>query len=657
MEEIGLKVTSITITGMHRIDKKKYDFNDDITYFIGENGAGKSTILEATQLALLGYIPGYSKTNESIMKHASGPVMSVEAVLDNGIIITRTWTRSGSSVKSTTDVTGYEGELTDLMGQVDLPVFDFNEFKSMTSNKLKDWFISFLPDSEDGVDILKELKDAMGSRAVPFDYLIEETDQWIKVAGYSGLTLVRELNTKFKSDQAYVKGQISSLEGTIKSLIKYDDALDLDTDQINSDIAELNALKTKLMQYQTSANIYNKTKQSLEDLKKQLPAERVDDDTRVAPLKQEIEQLTRQNDVLRTDYNDLVIQINALNAEKSEIEQKKLDAINNKAKFDAELAGLKARRDALSSSSSDACPLTNQYCQTAAELGNKVKEQIDEIAKQIVTAQMSSTLFDDAIKEHNSQLAEINKKIAFKYDEMKECDQSKCAENDRKIVQLQADLGAIYAAYDRYIAMELQLSQAEVRECPTTKTISEIDNEIKDLNDALIKIEANKRYEELSDKVTADKFKFENELEVYKAWTKLTDANGLQTTLMNKPFEDLACDMSKYLSQMFNTNIKAKFNLVSKANSFSFGLERDDQYIEFDYLSSGERCLFTLALIMCILDRSNSEIRTILIDDILDHLDDDNAKSLFVSMKEIKNIQFILAGVKECADKSICKTV
>lgn len=642
---------------MHRIDKKKYDFNDDITYFIGENGAGKSTILEATQLALLGYIPGYSKTNESIMKHASGPVMSVEATLDNGIIITRTWTRSGSSVKSTTDVTGYEGELTDLMGQVDLPVFDFNEFKSMTSNKLKDWFISFLPDSEDGVDILQELKDAMGSRAVPFDYLIEETDQWIKVAGYSGLALVRELNTKFKSDGAYVKGQISSLEGTIKSLIKYDDALDLDTDQINSDIAELNALKTKLMQYQTSANIYNKTKQSLEDLKKQLPAERVDDDTRVAPLKQEIEQLTRQNDVLRTDYNDLVIQINALNAEKSEIEQKKLDAINNKAKFDAELAGLKARRDALSNSSSDACPLTNQYCQTAAELGNKVKEQIDEIAKQIVTAQMSSTLFDDTIKEHNSQLAEINKKIAFKYDEMKECDQSKCAENDRKIVQLQADLGAIYAAYDRYIAMELQLSQAEVGECPTTKTISEIDNEIKNLNDALIKIEANKRYEELSDKVTADKFKFENELEVYKAWTKLTDANGLQTTLMNKPFEDLACDMSKYLSQMFNTDIKAKFNLVSKANSFSFGLERDNKYIEFDYLSSGERCLFTLALIMCILDRSDSEIRTILIDDILDHLDDDNAKSLFVSMKEIKNIQFILAGVKECADKSICKTV
>ena len=108
---------------------------------------------------------------------------------------------------------------------------------------------------------------------------------------------------------------------------------------------------------------------------------------------------------------------------------------------------------------------------------------------------------------------------------------------------------------------------------------------------------------------------------------------------------------------MFNADTKAKFNLVSKANSFSFGLEREEKYIEFDYLSSGERCLFTLALIMCILDKSKSQIRTLIIDDILDHLDSSNANSLFESLKQVKDIQFILAGVKECKDATICKAV
>ena len=58
-----MKFKSITITGMHKVDKKTYTFNDDVTYFIGENGSGKSTILEAAELALLGYIPGYANTN------------------------------------------------------------------------------------------------------------------------------------------------------------------------------------------------------------------------------------------------------------------------------------------------------------------------------------------------------------------------------------------------------------------------------------------------------------------------------------------------------------------------------------------------------------------------------------------------------------------
>ena len=66
--------------------------------FIGPNGAGKSTILEAVQLALLGYIPGYAKKNESIMKHSSDKMMEVIASFDDdGFVIDRTWMKNGAS--------------------------------------------------------------------------------------------------------------------------------------------------------------------------------------------------------------------------------------------------------------------------------------------------------------------------------------------------------------------------------------------------------------------------------------------------------------------------------------------------------------------------------------------------------------------------------
>ena len=101
-------------------------------------------------------------------------------------------------------------------------------------------------------------------------------------------------------------------------------------------------------------------------------------------------------------------------------------------------------------------------------------------------------------------------------------------------------------------------------------------------------------------------------------------------------------------------DVSAKFNLEAKANSFSFGLIRYDRYIEFDYLSSGEQCLYTLAMMMCITEKSSSRLNLILVDDLLDHLDKTNAETLFESLSKVEGIQFILAGVQECRIGEIC---
>lgn len=647
-----MKIRKLTIQGMHKVSQKSYEFNQDVTYFVGENGAGKSTILEAIQLGLLGYIPGYAKTNESIMKHASGPVMSIILELDSGISITRIWTKTGSTVSSKVAVAGYDGkpsELTaELIGEVEMPIFNFNEFRSMTANKLKEWFISFLPSSDSSLNLIDELKQEASKRAIACDDLIAGADGWIKSRSETGIELVKALNAHFKDEQTFVKGQIAKLQGTIESLVRYDDAETLDEQEIRSDIVVNETLEAKLIAYEAQKSMQDQLQAKLVTAKATLSAESAETDSRVIAAREKIKTAETEIENLQKKLSSKNPDADAKIAELTkQIEIMQADA----ADISSAIAELTKKRFSLPTSE-PICPYTKDRCETATKLAAKLKKEADELDKQITFKEEElEDCSPDKIAELQSQIGAIVTESRLANMEI----QSKIQTYQNEIQLAKSEINQISHMYDNVKALESQL--VDIGEKPTELDQLQLTSKLTTLREQLSKIQANKQYAELTSTVTADKFKLENELEILKDWTKLTDANGLQSAMMNGPFENLENDMSTYLTAMFNASTTAKFNLVSKANSFSFGLERDGQYIEFDYLSSGERCLFTLALIMCILDKSNSKVRTIIIDDILDHLDAANASYLFESLKQMKDIQFILAGVKECEDTTICKPV
>jgi DNA repair exonuclease SbcCD ATPase subunit len=171
---------------------------------------------------------------------------------------------------------------------------------------------------------------------------------------------------------------------------------------------------------------------------------------------------------------------------------------------------------------------------------------------------------------------------------------------------------------------------------------------IEELRTKLSHIEANMRYEELTDKLTNEKYRLEQNIEILKAWIKLTDVNGMQSEIMKLPFTNLASDITNNLQALFATDtIAAAFNIEEKANSFSFGVKRNGQYIEYDMLSSGEKCLYTLALTMSLVEMSNAELKMLLVDDLLDHLDSLKIKQVFETLYNCTSIQIILAGVQK----------
>ncbi len=116
------------------------------------------------------------------------------------------------------------------------------------------------------------------------------------------------------------------------------------------------------------------------------------------------------------------------------------------------------------------------------------------------------------------------------------------------------------------------------------------------------------------------------------------------------PFEDFKDSMDKYIPILFK-NAKCSFNLSGKANSFSFGLTRGDRYIPYELLSSGEKCMYMLCMMLCLTYESSSKLKLILVDDLFDHLDDENIEKLFESLYNVEDIQMIFAGVKKVSER------
>ena len=197
-----MKIKSVRIVGMHKADDITYVFNN-MAYLYGPNGVGKSTVLEAIQLAILGYIPGTDKNKTAIFKHCgNGRKMSVCVTFDNGNYIAREYCRTSKGI--TEDVKSCPSGLTssDILGSIELPVLDFNQFIGMTANKMKDWFVSFLPNQDTPIDWTNILTDSAGKITKGYPMLDPDLIS-VQYGGYIRIHTDVEFKSLFLSPEPY----------------------------------------------------------------------------------------------------------------------------------------------------------------------------------------------------------------------------------------------------------------------------------------------------------------------------------------------------------------------------------------------------------------------------------------------------------------------
>lgn len=599
-----MRLESIEIKGMHRIGSagKIYQFNDT-NYLTGPNGTGKSTILQAIQLVLLGYIPGTNKASSAIFGHACEPTMSVCAVISNDsehITITRTYTMTKTGVTSSCTVTPdsyVEQNIAGWLGGLEVPIFDFEDFMGMTANKLKEWFIGFLPKSATSADWTKIFVDT-NMLTAPYTEEVRK-----KLLGYSeqiktlGIEGVIKMNDFAKATSAATKADLDRVMATLQQLTFYDD-VDMATVSFEQAQSELNQAQVEQIRLNSLLQKLDQRKriqQSIDALQVKNPELELVDDPEYQSAQEKRTAAQTEAAQISTEYAQLGAKIVSLEAEIQTLER--------------------------ITKSKGICPFTRAACDTVGTLVEKYSHEIyakrDEI--KVATARRST------LTTQNNFASEA------------------------------------YRSANRVIAdMELNRTKYNtlIQQLPATSTIDydatqaqivAIKQTIQDKTNLLVKIRANEKYNDLADTMRTSKATKECEIEYLKGIIRKTSAAGLQSQLAEGAFGNFSEEMTAVVKSVFGDDaIQAKFNLVEKANSFSVGLIRNNRFVSYDFLSSGEKCLFTFSLVTTLIKVSGARLPLFLLDDLVDHLDVDNAKSFFTTLgnKDLGNVQLILAGVQ-----------
>lgn len=611
---------------MHNVASKTYTF-DDLTYLYGPNGAGKSTVLGAIQLALLGYIPGVDKKNDALIQHAKGSTLVVKCVLSSettDVVVTRTLVGTGRTVTKKVDIQPEGYDIASILADIELPIFNFADFMGMTANKMKEWFINFLPSENQDVAWKEELSNAVADLSSVSSEFIESTVETINSIDCTGVNLVKEVNAMFKEKMSYNKMLLERNKSTSQTLVHHEDIDNTVTSaEVNQQIADLQDKMIAITQ--RDAIIENNSKINEQLSKINLQYTSIDDEPEFIKLAELEKQVAAESDRVAAVDAETHNTLQELCSAERDIDNK-ISELDTDAKIKSNTVKNKG-----------ICPYTSNRCEAAAAIVDQTNAELEEL-----TALRNQYVSEKtAICDRRVKAMQANKAV---HDALAALKQEHAA--------VSRSVKALSDSYNQAAYLKVHLQVEPIIE--EDLTADECRNKLAELQNVLTKVIANEQYAKLADKLILEQYALENELAALKQWEKLTSANGLQTTMMNAPFDALSADMDKWLQKMFGKKgIKSHFNLVEKANSFSFGISRDDKYIPYDLLSSGEKCLFTFAFMICILMRTESKLKLILVDDLLDHLDNANAAKLFDALDKLPNIQVIIAGVKECT--AACK--
>lgn len=668
--------------------------------FIGRNGSGKTTRLQALQMSMLGYVPGNGKRAADNYKFSSDDnVMSVGLELD-GFKFSRTFERSSKLTKGVPNVTISEsvtvsparGERTEtdrkarIAAEVgNFPVMlDFNEFLTLSDAKRRD-FIYGLSAGVEGGWCRDQVSQYLEERLLTMEIEVNSPDlhQALTETIAAVLTEYKEgmsIDEGLLAMRGYVsrewstwKEKAKNAEGAIKQLAEQKNKMAETDRNIEANKQELAEIREQLVQVEAQLARDTEKKKTIDRrlFRLQELAEIIDQLSSQTPqstdrIDQQIEVLEAQmvHQAESSEYETLTVEKTKLQKEINQIQQQEMSQLNQDiSRITAEKASIKQTLDTIQNAKGT-CVIQTQigcnkdfsaYIQFATQQIAQKDEAIDRQLQYLKIAEKEVLQRQERINEIEQSLSEIMKQTTQR--------QRENAEMAQSIKKLQAQKSAILNTEQKRLD-DLKRAQEERDKLQNepVEAIAPLDlletrrNSLRDqIHQLQAKVEEQEKVRNqmatLRTSMLANK-EAEFKSEAFKMLDQALGAKGIQGEIVKTMLEPMREDIEANL-RVLGINYPVFFQTESDTGQeiFQFGWEDRSQRRNFDALSTGQQMIFLIAFLVAVLDRAKPPVKVLALDNI-DNLDETNLRNVLHGLDELsdKLDNILIAGVVDPHD-------
>jgi len=664
--------------------------------FIGRNGAGKSTRLQALQLAMLGYIPGKGKTNQETFKLSSGTEMTAGLQLEN-FSFDRTIARSeklkgdgskeikyGESLsvspnKGEKNPTQMNARVTSEIGNFPV-VFDFQEFLNLSDAKRREFIYGLSPitnDTWDKARVAAHLEKnilTIGLKSTNYDLyeatneliidaLAEWPDDYDLTAGLqSMLSWVEGQQKHWNKKQTDAVGAVrelaemkNQLEETDRDIVSTKNELQRLRDQYTDVHGQIMAGREIKRQWDEKQQRIVFLRSEIERLQALINTEQFRDyESEIAALQVKI----KQTDI-GAESENFQIQIDAARRLEATKTTELNEARTRLVKLDLELNTMNSVLKNIQDKGAGVCVLHHQiscdkdfskFTGFVGEKGPSLQAQIDELNKLI--QQLQSEIHK---ANEDAGALEASKRALHQafVDEAKENERIRASIDYIRQAE-QADLKSQHEAHSKINALHEELTRLSGENPPAFAPLEILEPQhaaleirIKDLD--LVFEEKEKAKTTLSNAQTAM-------ISASKAQYYHTASKNLSAALGAKGIQgELVKGILGPVEESINENLRLMgiqnpcfFSTQSETGKevFQFGWIKNGNETNFDVLSTGEQIMFLSAFLVTLLERSNPPLKVLALDNI-ENLDKGNFTGLLNGLNGLahKLDNILIAGV------------
>ena len=673
--------------------------------FIGPNGSGKTTRIQALGLAILGYIPGNGKTASETFKMATGEEMTVGLKLkgfDFDRCFKKVEKRESKSGKSSVTITESvtvspgQGEKTDtqkkarIMAEVgNFPVaLDFAELLTLSDNKRRDFIYSLSPISSDqwtkdtiqrylSKNLLSmELEINNPEQYKVFNEVIKDT-----MAKYpdsydihSGLQAMIDWTASQKS---FWESKRKDAQGAVRSIADAKNQLAETDRNIAEAKKELDDLQDQLVGYE-------------KQLSKDTERKRINENrqNRIKELRQQIGTFKSQE--VNTDTTDIYAQIDKIKAmlkpapvvgtniveindKISEIREQ-IDAISRCYQvMNTEKKILESKVQSLKDATSKVGGIKGRCVIHSLITCPKDFEGFDKFVEETAAQYKEDILVKDkaleVLRTKDSELKQNIKELEFKKEELtnslhRTMEYNRNIENE--IIALEREKDNIETAIERrdnqlnLLEGELKRLMAEPVDAAAPvdileKQIAGVRERISTLKLLVQEKEKAKQTILLLQQSMIDNKVAEYKAVGFKAVQEALGPKGVQGELVKEILGPIQGDIHSNLIAMgFDHEPYFETESDTGKEVFQFGwINEKGHKVNFDALSTGQQTIYFAAMMMTILDRAQPKVKILAIDN-LNHLDSVNLQLAIDGLGQLAGRvdNIILAGAVECDFKA-----